>query len=153
MHQLSHFFKEHNLKPFMTVYLAVVHLYALIGFIYSVFHPETLLKVKCLLFRSWEFMLPFTCCMRWESREGRIGCGHIKLIMQDRLSDSSLCYLIQVLAIQHRCKSRLNLSLVPRPPPSSQVLRHPHRSPLDGSRYVLRAHGLAPAEQKPRVNC
>lgn len=76
----------------MTIYLAVVHLYALIGLIYAVFHPETLLKVKCLLFRFWAFMWPSTCCMPWESQEARIDCGHIKLITPVPLLDSSLCY-------------------------------------------------------------
>lgn len=92
MQQLSRFFKEHNLKPFMTIYLAVVHLYALIGLVYALFHPETLLKVKCLLFRFWAFTWPSTCCMRWESLEARIGCGRTRLITPARRLGSSLCY-------------------------------------------------------------
>lgn len=45
MQQLKDFFARHNLRPFMTVYLALVHLYALFGMVYLGLHTETILKV------------------------------------------------------------------------------------------------------------
>jgi hypothetical protein len=45
MHQLTDFFRKHNLRPFMVGYLAVVHLLAVIGMVYNAVHPHTLLKV------------------------------------------------------------------------------------------------------------
>lgn len=45
MQQVQAFFEKHNLRPFLTVYLSLVHLYAAVGMVYAVLHPESLLKV------------------------------------------------------------------------------------------------------------
>jgi hypothetical protein len=49
MQKINKFFERHNLRPFMTIYLALVHLYALVGMVYVGLHTETILKVDILL--------------------------------------------------------------------------------------------------------
>lgn len=39
MEHFNSFFARHNLRPFMTIYLAVVHCLALVGMAYSLLHP------------------------------------------------------------------------------------------------------------------
>lgn len=49
MHQIVDFFDRHNLRPFMVSYLTLVHVLAVVGMIYSVFHPQTFIKVRLKL--------------------------------------------------------------------------------------------------------
>lgn len=39
MQQFQAFFQKYNLRPFLTVYLSLVHLYALAGMVYAALHP------------------------------------------------------------------------------------------------------------------
>lgn len=113
MHQLADFFNKHNLRPFMVVYLALVHIYAVIGMTYSLFHPETIIKVGFPLWRFSQCISPFIWYLRLESQLARIAYGLISPIMPDLHSDFSSCFSPQVGCFLFSCQSRLDLSLVP----------------------------------------
>lgn len=37
--------QKYNLRPYMTLYIAIVHIMAIVGMIYSLLHPHTIFRV------------------------------------------------------------------------------------------------------------